>query len=1292
MAFKLRIRRTFPLLPTLCLAGVLGFGFLFFWLCRFGVPNGVIHIVENAAQEQGITLRMRALTLDPRAGLALSARGLKLSYPQKEAPPLYLEANRFVVSFSLTKLAEGDYLPIRISLRDAYVNVPLNAEEKFHANNISFEADLRKRHAQYITLSGNLQGVDVDLRALIDPAKLPQSEEPDEAETLDFEAMSAQYRPKLVQICRSIVQQHWKAPHTPRLNVRLTCTETEPRCRIIGTVPSYDYQSLHFRDIRLDALYADNRLTVNPTGFKTIDPDSEVTVSGLYDFAHRTAEIQLDSTADVLGISRVALGEEATRAISEKYISAPKAPHISLQGKAALTENYQLQSITIDGALHQEGLHLGHTETKNLDLEFFFDNGNLNLSKCELEWPDGGKLGISGILKDGSGKAEVNVSAPVQAALGLVEDLSNGSFTAPEEISLDGMLNTRLIIRVDAAPFVPGETQPEELIPTLREIHCSVAVEKAGFDTHQADKPVLQIDCSGIDYNEQQLTIQESSLSLAADAFSALLGDKPLQATEFGASLHAANIVVPLSDRSPAPRIGSLSAMLAAQALRYDQTALEKPVFSLRDTGELTLDSEKPALPSRFAIEVSVDKLTQGEHLTVTEAALELNHGDNDTLKLSAKMNGEDVGCTLRGKTLGAGGRPTGLHVDEASAEFRLATIEDFLVEMGCGTDMVRFPEVVLVDNVSGDVSWAPFSLNDVHLSLSLPELVRTPQHPMLKGHDVAVSIDTDVNIRTDEAGHLLYGGTAAIVHNPKTHMPGAPGEIQLAFSSPTPDSVHVQGRSTITADTADALIDDADAHSILRDFRFNADSRVTADDINVLVDWSNGVAVSVSCKGDIRNTQLLLLGTEEKTDADGKVIAEEMSKQWGPDPLATVKQATCGVEVILQYDMKDKNGKPIPDVQRVNLTDPVLCYDNRPWLRRNRFKDGTAESTVRGKGVYFDLEKNTLTLSELSGTCYPAYSFGMFFPDLMRFMETIILPKPVAVSTHQCVFPLAHSCTEPMSGTIRAISDNGAALRFLGTDIPLREFSGFVTLTDTEVKLSRMNALTWGGVVNADVNINFAGKHTGFDGIVSADNLDLHAISEAYKLNFSPAIVNARLRFRTPSADVNALRGYGYAQIIGGNLEELNIFRPVTSLLSYATTHIDDLLSKDKEYVQNAINNTFDKVINTYQRGTTYIPFISHVALDYNIANLDAPLRISGGRLITTNARATGRNLALDINGSLGLNKLEWDLDIGARINVILPKLSKLRFNIAVTCPLQKPQARTYIRLLDTKKKSGGD
>lgn len=1291
------IRRVGGILPTLCLVGFVVCVCLLVWLTEIGLPDSVLRRVEQEAAKQGVQLTLGSIRLAPSSGLAVQLGDVHLTLPQEEAAPLNLDTRKIRIEFGFAKLANGNYLPERVHLPEVHVCFPL--EQQGQGTPLCLDqANVRAEWTDddkvlRLSLRGKLNGI-----SLAGSVRLPMpelaAEQPDEesAEKASPLAALQDALPTLRSVRDEIERQQWTEKESPHLELRADLTGETPHIIAKANVPRWEQEPFRYLDIKLDSVFRNNILIVNQSSFRTEDPHAIVTLQGGYDYTKREADFRLTSNAAVINmVQKLVAEEDIPELVKRLNIKPEHAPHIELSGHITLTENDEIENIRLEGDIHQDGLLFGKTEVTQTDLSFYFDNGNLNIDKLSFRLPKGG-LFATALLRDGKGQADIKADIPTPVLMQLAQDAELLTAEECAELGLSGMNTLALTADFTDPLFVPGKTKFEEFVPTLRGLKAhlelekvtqegltlfspwlDVALEGAEHDTEQAQaaRLTLSLTLPRTEYRQDEMSCEEregaitftlNDLHIDNDSFraqaaeltaslkshAASIGEQHASADGMTLSAQLGELNIPFSGAA-APTLGRVKAEFSCESSAMEEQKLSGLHVTLSDLRNLVLSGKQKDLPQSGTLHLTLSTLESGEllHAAETEATLSLHEGSAAQLALSGYLNDKPWHTHATARLHEDGNT---LFLDEAHLTLPSGELEPLLAAAGLTIDEVKIPAELELTLRNAELALAPFELKHALAALRIPALTRCPQLPVLKGQDITVGVDTILDFRTDAEGHILYAGTARVTHET--------GELNAELEGNLSSSVRVRGDNTIHADVIDRLIDDPDAHYIMRDFIFTRGvTKIHASNIDTLVDYSNGITVVSHCDAELHNMDYMLMSMEDTEDAEGNIISEKVRTDLGTDfPYSRVTHGTCGVDVEVRMNRKDAQGNPIKDVILVDLTNAELLYDNRPWFKRQGITGGKAETMMRGKRVRLDIENSVVLLDDIEGECYPAYAIGMFYPELQIFMKDVRLTRPALASTKHCAFPIASDCATPMGGTIRALCPTGASFDFLGTRIPLEKFSGFVTISDTDVYLNRMNALTWEGVLNADVRIGFTGNTSSFDGYVLAQNLNLHEIAAAYDVELSPALISADCRFTCPGTDADKLRAYGSYSVQDGDLLELKIFTPVGELISDLPNHLikfeSEVSPRGEEYRPNWIlrqlgkffsttGNTLGSVGGHISRTAEEVPFAKHL-ISYDIQDAYGTYRIDRGHLITENAKVRGNNLNVRLNLDMGLDKLD--------------------------------------------------
>lgn len=938
------------------------------------------------------------------------------------------------------------------------------------------------------------------------------------------------------------------------------------------------------------------------------------------------------------------------------------------------------------------------SQIEELYLSFLLHDGGISIRPLQIKLP-GGELKAQVSVKDGTdtGSGSISVHAPAEEIIRLLRNAELLTEQDLQGIHPEGMLDATLNASMNVPLFVPGKTQLSDLIPDFSKAELDISLGKLSAENFEADTPKLtltltepELAAQGISAKALTATLAAAHLNITAPPFLAQEDDAELEleltdirlrdaeltideallnaslgkhqaewqeeadaeaqtASADGVRLCTAlsELRVPLTAESEAepPTIGKAELSLTCEHSAMGEQEINGLELTLEKLRHLRLEPTTAAIPAEGTINLKLSSFRAAEDALISDTILNIGHKgdapDEFTLSLVSRINEDELSChgdfSVREVPDVNENSAYRLSLSDCSAKLPVAALGQlpWLREYSCAE--LKHPQVAELRLRELNATLAAGSSPDFRVagfSLHIPELTRCPQQTVLLGQDITIGVDINADIRTAANDNILYNGTADITHES--------GQAQLQFKGDTQRRVTITGCNTITADVIDRLIDDEDAHYIIRDFRFTPGvSMMKADNITTVVDWSNGLDINVHCDADIRDTEYLLMSMEDEEDPEGHILRETLRKDMGANPYTLFKHATCGIDVRVALDRRDDKGTPLPDETLIILSDPVLTYDNRPWLKRAGISNGAKESTIAGREVKFDIEACTLTLTDISGDAYPTYAFGTFYPDLHIFMKDVHLQQPAQVSTHSCVFPIALSCQVPMSGTIRALSESGASYSIIGTNIPLNHFSGYITLSDTAVYLSKLNAMSWEGALNADINIGFAKGKTSFNGRVRADALNISPVAASYGVALSHGLGEGQILFASPSADLRDLKAHGSVTIRDGELLELGVFESVRDLITNLPSYVLMLEKKEKAAAAtpNEEKGAFAWLFSyVFTDAPSQIPLTNYI-LRYGLSDAHADFRIEQGKLNINNAKISGCNLQLRADATLDLD-----------------------------------------------------
>lgn len=1302
MAGKLSIRRVGNYLPSMCLAGVLLVVAVITWLCTVGLPDCALRRIEAEAAKAGVQLSIGKIRLSPSSGMAAKAEDVLVQLEQEDAAPATLRTRKAQIAFSIARLLTGEFRPLNVRIVDGELNLPLSEQEtdSLKLEDIDlYTVFLRNSKGVNSTIQARLHNIRLETRLLLtDPeAALAEASSAEGAEsTAPAQSPAEQLaalRPQLREVKKQLSNQDWNEQSHPHIKLAIFQGK-EWKVELDASVPSYELDQFHFRDAQLKGSVESHTISIDHLSFKTIDPDTAVTLQAGYDWQARELEYTVRSTAPLLRIIRSHINEPEGGLLS-KFRTAPEnTPTIELNGSASLAEDYALNKISIRGKLEHRQLMVGSTPVEHLLISFYMLDGRFNVDAIRLKLKDG-HITAAASAGNGEGHAELDISLPDETMLALVRDLSNSpELSLPEGLNFSGNLDIRVKGDMYVPPFEAGKTRVQDLIPTLRSCSVQFNTGKTTFAGTTVEAPALTLQADGIDYsagdlklaalkldaklgaadnseqaagaedlllnvNLQDLQLKEEyrkfciqQADMRVSATSARFGDSELHTLHATSGLTA--FEMNLDDVAHTLQSDAVAIKLNAQSFTHKETTADGIYLNLSIPEGLYLADAWKNMQKDTDMEAAVQEIRSMDDFRAINTRLTIRNIAENTIALNYHSSLGEESVRLQGTAellADERVRVNGLKLHLPAAMLTPLLGGEPLAEL-------KLPRLV---EVEGDaiIDTTKGSLEECHYRVNVPELVRVCNNVYVhKGIEIPLSLNISGVFSTAADGSMQYAADVQARHET--------GELKVHVTGDPMKECHITGTNTITVNIINALIDNADAHWIMRDFRCTPGlTRNVIKNIDTAIRYDNGIYVHALCDAELYDMDFQLGAIRDVEDADGNPTGEEyLRTDLGKDPFTRVKVGKCGVDVLVQMDCVDDRGNSLEDRILINLNHPDLLYDNKPWLKRKGYKKGAATSRITGDAVRFDIEACTISLHNLKGSCYPAYAIGMYYASLHHFLAEVELREPAQIETDYCIFPISRRCEVPMKGLIRAEAGKGAGYQFLGTTIPLTNFSGFINISDEDVYLDRMNAQCWGGTMNGALRIGFAGEHTTLDGYFVASNMNLKDIVASYGAEFTPATCNGYIRFQAAEPTLEAVRAYGQVHLQDGDLMQIGLFRPVGALLSDMPGNLAELQKSVKLKKEDAPPSWADKVIravfdtgsdaiDTVQDSAYKIPFANHF-LRYGIDEAFARFDITNGHLITRDMQAKGYNLDVGVQLDINLDGLTLEGDLWPRISSV--------------------------------------
>ncbi len=1277
MASKITIRRVGGLLPAMSLVVLILLVGLISWLSTAGLPAAALNYLEQQAARQGIYLKVSKLRLSPSSGLALRVRNVSLYAAEGDSQPL-ATLERATFGISASALLRGNIHPTKAEFRGLNISLPTDGGSPLRIEDATVATSIRGgRFVRLTSASARIEGIPVTLRGSF---MLPEfgadekksSPAPSERAPFDLAALIHSWQNGAGRLQRAIAAQKWSAAELPSIDLRLDFRRNLQLAARIS-IPRYDKEQFHFRDAFLDIAYQGNTVIINKAHFRTVAPESEVSLQGGYDIHARHLSLHLESTA---ALTRMA-ESFSIPGVDMKYVTSwlkrfhhqdDAPPEISLKGDIYFEEKGSPKALSLQGELRQQDFTFGSTEIDNLHLSFFYRDGSFNIDRLQLAFPTGSlTLSASASSDTHKGKARISADLDIPQLLSFASEFTPEPLSLPEGLELEGNLQVEASAELDMPAFVAGATELNNYLPVLHRLELHLGINKAAHYGYCTEQPRLSLSLSHVHDDLKEGELLPRRLEQAQLAFRANAIHLPREeGQESGVSLSKAELKLGLlgisleggGDGSPfMPRINSAEGHLKLGALALPGLTAEAVEVTLADARQICpMAADWRQILQQADLRLNTGAMHSGDMLLgVLDSMVNLDAEGRINLTAVLDREGNRMQLDLHPQLTEEGL----LVLENVQLELPAAGFAPLLDLAGLSITQIRLPDVL---ELTGSATYDTRGryLRRAGGELHIPHFVRTPGDgvAVFKGHELPLSLHARAEASGREGGHVRFEGDLILTH--KVEHKGGPRQLALNFKGDSASHVHLHGRSTLDVGTVDQLIDISQVHHFMRDFDTHAHSVTDVDIHAVDIRFDDGLSVTASCDARVSDIGYQMFAFVDELGRDGKPTGREsLRKDFGPSPFRRVATATARVDTLYKQNAEGKM-----EAARISILNPDLTYDNRPWLRSQGFTGGAARSRLQGGAVIIDIGDSFVELSNIHGSCYPSYALGAYYDMLPVFLEGVILPSPARLETQHCLFPFSRSCPRPMSGCIRMMADE-AGLNFLGTTFPLSSFSGFLWFRDGAVSLESLNAACWDGAVNAALTIDYSGRHTGFDGYATLSNINLKPLAAAYGSKQQPALCNGSIRFRAPSPELTALEAYGEVHIVDGELMNMRIFRPVGELISNLSANLAELerhaLRQDgsthqPSWLSRMLTKLFKQTSNTVEqvgRVTDTLPFTNHF-LRYDLQEVHSDFTISNGILRTGGMKALGYNLNVGLQLDINLQERTLRGDIWPKISSV--------------------------------------
>ncbi len=1304
MASRITIRRVGGILPAISLMVLVLLVSLVVWLSTAGLPQGVLRALEAEAAKEGIYLSIGKLKLSPASGLAVRARQVSLYAAAGDAAPL-ATLERATLGISASALLRGHIQPTKAEFRKLCLTIPTDGEAPLMVEDVAASAVIRNgNYVRLTSATARLAGIPVTLRGAF---MLPEGTgattgEKASSEPLNLAALLESWSREAGLVQRSIASQDWAPTEVPEIELRLMALRNT-QLSVRANIPRYDEGEFHFRDATLDVAYQNNTILINKVYFRTVEPESEVTLQGGYDIPERHLSINLNSTAALTRMAETlaARGVDMVHGVDMNSViswlhrfqhpdDAP--PAITLRGDLSFEKDFSPKGISLTGQLSQKAFSFGNTAIDDLHLSFYYRDGSFNIDRLQLAFPTGSlTLSASASAETHKGKARIMADLDIPQLLAFAAEFTPEPPTLPEGLELSGNLQLDASAELDMPVFIAGSTRLDQFLPTLHRAEVSLGIASVSHHGHSIVQPKLHLKLDGLQHTEGELLpdgVTRAELGFSAESIHIPHGGNRTEATTLNhAKLELALDGLQLEkgeDGFPSPHLDAATGQLSLGSLAlpgFRAEALELELARAEDIRPMAEDWRR--MLREAELRLTTGAMHSGDTLLgAADSRFCLDAEGHIDLTALLNRDGHCMSLELHPQLT-----PEGLLVlEQVELSLPAAGFAPLLALTGTDIRWIRLPDEA---TISGSATYDTHAgyLRHAAGELAIPHLVRTPGDgcAAFKGQEVPLSLHLKAGAKGREDGNATFQGELMVIHKAEGQEHGK-RKLQLSFTGDTADHLRLWGSNTIDVATLDRLIDLYDAHEIMRDFDTPPGSSNDITINSVDINWARGISVTASCDARLSGIGYQMNAYEVEEDAEGNPTGKEtLRRDFGKDPFRRIEKGTAHVDVLYR-----ENAEGEVEATRISILNADITYDNRPWLRQMGIKNGVATSRLQGDAVIIDVEDSFVALRNVRGMCYPAYAIGCYYDDIPFFLQDIILDRPAQVETTHCLFPIYDDCPHSFSGNIR-MEAKRMGFRFLGTTFPLSNFSGFIWFRDGAVGLDRLNAACWDGAVNASLIIDYSGKHTGFDGYATLRNINLKPLAAASGRKPQPALCNGNIRFRTPSPEVKDIEAYGELHIVNGDLLNLRIFRPVGDLITDLPGNLAELerkalrsegrqpswLDRLLTKIFKSTGDTIGNVGTQVGRVTNNIPFANHF-LRYDLQEVHSRFTIGHGRLVTEGMKALGYNLNVGLQLEIDLDKLTLNGDLWPKISsvptVILSPitfLSEFMIDIRVFGPL---------------------
>jgi len=232
-------------------------------------------------------------------------------------------------------------------------------------------------------------------------------------------------------------------------------------------------------------------------------------------------------------------------------------------------------------------------------------------------------------------------------------------------------------------------------------------------------------------------------------------------------------------------------------------------------------------------------------------------------------------------------------------------------------------------------------------------------------------------------------------------------------------------------------------------------------------------------------------------------------------------------------------------DAAALRFNDVSAVFDDTGYPLRRR--PGKSAPHARADNVTIDHTAELVRVANLTGTCWPGQVADMFNRKLGQNLARYKFYDPPDVKASGTID------MRPGGARTDFLTDfqlsTGADYRFLGQDVPLESPSGRVHVLGNRVKIENLSVRAFGGKVDGDLVVT-----DGHDlaGEFHWQRVSLPGIAECYQFGpIKAGWLTGRLKFTDTTAGLADLNGEGVLVLEEGELFQVPIFGPLSSLMN---------------------------------------------------------------------------------------------------------------------------------------------